>query len=118
MAWTTFATLGQGPATPDMLDGNFNILTVRAPVDCTVGGSTNALVLTPTSGLAPLNTFQFGMQFSGIAVASNTGGTTASVTGLAGSFPIYKDISTGSTVLTGGEIVAGTLFTIFFDPAL
>jgi hypothetical protein len=118
MAWTTFAALGQGPATPDMLDANFNILTVRAPIDCTVGGTPNALFLTPTSPVAPLNTFQFGMQFSGIALSNNTNGTTASVAGFAGTFTVYKDISSGSVVLTGAEIVAGTLFTLFFDPAL
>jgi len=117
MAWTTFAALGTGPATPDMLDGNFNILTVRAPFDCTVSG-TNTLTMVPVSGATGLGVFTFGTQFSGIAANSNTGAVTVSVTGFTGSFPVYKDIVGGPAVLTGGEIVAGTLFTLFFDQAL
>src|SRR5215469_4347342 len=110
MAWTTFAALGTGPATPDMLDGNFNILTVRAPFDCTVTG-TNTLTMVPVSGATGLGVFTFGTQFSAIAANSNTGAVTVS-------FPVYKDLVGGPTVMTGGEIVAGTLFTLFYDQAL
>jgi hypothetical protein len=117
MAWTTFAALGAGPATPDMLDGNYSILAVRAPVDCTCSG-TNTLTLVPINGTTGLSTFQFGMQFSAIAAASNTGAATATVTGLTGSFPIYRDNLSGPVPLTGGEIVIGTLFTLFYDQAL
>src|SRR5215472_9128325 len=102
MAWTTFTALGAGPATPNMLDGNFAILTTRAPFDCTVSG-TNTLTLTPTVGTTGLGVFAFGTQFSAIAAASNTGAVTASVVGFAGSFPVYKDLLSGPAVLTGGE---------------
>jgi len=116
MAWTTFANLTT--ATTPQLDGNFAILTALAPIQCTVTGSTNALTLTPVNAATPLNTYQTGMQFTGVAIATNTGAATAGVVGFSGTFNIYKDTSGGPVALTGSEIINLCQFTLSYDQAL
>ena len=115
MAWTTFSNLTQ--ATTVQLDNNLAILTALASITCTVTG-TNSLTLTPVNAAAPIAAYQQMMEFYGIAAATNTGATTVSVVGIAGSFNVYKDTSSGPVLLTGGEIVQNCEFSLVFDQAL
>lgn len=115
----TAATQGTGA----QLDQNNKLLGSVAPMPCTVSG-TNALTLTQqTSGSGAIATtiaitaYQTGMQFCGIASATNTGATTATV-GAIGALSVYKPSPTGPVVLAGGEIVIGCAFTLQYDAAL
>src|SRR5215831_9837124 len=115
MAWTTFANLTQ-PTLPE-LDGNFAILAVSAPVPCTVTGA-NSLTLSPINSGLPLAPFRTGQQFIAIAVNTNTGTANATVTGVPGTFNVYKDTSGGPVPLSGGEIVQNCEFTLIYDQVL
>src|SRR5215469_12023480 len=115
MACTTFANLTQ--ATTTQLDGNLAILTALAPIACSVTG-TNGLTLTPINAGAAVNAYQQNMQFTGVAAATNTGAVTATVVGIAGALPVYKDGTAGPVPLAGAEIVANCAFTLLFDQAL
>jgi hypothetical protein len=57
------------------------------------------------------------MQFTGIAVNTNTSSVSA-VVGTAGLLPVYKDTSGSPALLTGGEIVATCAFGLLYDSAL
>lgn len=117
MVWTTFAALGAGPATPNELDANLQILTYLAPVACSISG-TNSLTLTPTNAGAPLTAFQTNMQFTGIVLVTNSGPVVASVVGFPGSQNVYKDTLSGPVLLVGGELVANCAATFRYDQAL
>jgi hypothetical protein len=52
-----------------------------------------------------------------VAVASNSGATTARVGSLA-VLPVYKDKSGGPTALAGGEIIIHNFVTLIYDAAL
>jgi hypothetical protein len=107
------------PALPD-LDQNFLAFGVLAPIPCSVAG-TNALTLTQNSAneaaSIALAAYQNNVQVCGIAAATSTGATTARVGALA-SLPVYKDTVAGVMATTGGEIVVGTAFTLFYDSTL
>ena len=55
--------------------------------------------------------------FSGVAAATNTGGTTVAVNSLS-ALTVYKDTVAGPVALSGGEIVAGNVLYLIYDSAL
>jgi hypothetical protein len=102
------------------LDNNIATLSAAAPIPCTVAG-TNTLTLTQNGvGVVPssvITAYTLNMSFSGIASATNTGDTTATV-GSIGALHVFKDTPTGPALLTGGEIVNLCAFTLRYDSAL
>jgi hypothetical protein len=86
---------------------------------CTVSG-TNALILTalttPTVPSPPI-ALQAQLRVSGIATGTNTGATTANVSGT-GALAVYKDTASGPAVLSGGEIFVGNYIVLTYDAAL
>jgi hypothetical protein len=118
MAWTVFGALTT-PTLPQ-LDANFAILTALGPISCTIGGTAGALVLTPINTASPIAAYQQNMPFVGIAAHNNTFTATASVTGIVGTLPIYKDTVSGPVQLSGAgpEIVTGNIILLWFDQAL
>ncbi len=104
--------------TPQMveLDENFNAVGTCTPIPCTVSG-TNALTLTPFANTPDNSTLVTGMQFTGIAAATNTVGMTAAV---AGNSPliVYKDTPQGPKAMAVNELIIGCAFTLTYDLAL
>lgn len=102
------------------LDNNFTTFGALVPIPCGISG-TNTLVLTQSAaGLVPTPTIQgysTNMLFSGIAVSSNTGATTAAV-GSLGVLNVYKDTASGPALLSGGEIVVNNAISLRYDAAL
>lgn len=70
-----------------------------------VGGTPNAITLTPTT---PISSYQAGQAFSFIALAQNTGATTIATSGLAARNLLYAD----GTAMSGGELQAGSVYMI------
>lgn len=104
-------------ATGAQLDANFNAAGKLGTIPCAVAG-TNALTLTPTSGIAPtIATLSNYLCFSGVVVVTNTGAVTIAIGSLA-ALNAYKDGAAGPAALTGGELVAGCAFTAVYDSAL
>src|ERR1035437_374938 len=103
-----------------VLDNNIATLSAAAPISCAVSG-TNALTLTQNAaGLVPssvLTAYTQNQLFNGIASATNTGATTATI-GVVGALNVYKDTAAGPVALTGGEIVIGCAFSLRYDSAL
>lgn len=84
--------------------------------DCaTVGGTANAIVLTPTFGATPAALVKF-TRLTFQATANNTTATTIRY-GATGPGP-YNAYTNAGVALAGGEIVNGSWYTIGFDPAL
>jgi hypothetical protein len=113
-----FASLPQGDNPASLLDTQFNAVAGFTTIPCqaTVGGSANQLELQPfedaptvtvMSDLAPAFTF--------VAPVGSTGNVTANVAGL-GEFPVYKD--NGAVLVTGGDLVAGGIYTMTFSSTL
>lgn len=98
------------------LDANFNALGALTPIPCTVAG-TNTLTLTPNASTPSFTNYSNYMQFTGVALATNTGAATGQVGSLA-ALQIYKDSPAGPIVLTGSEIVANCQFTLIYDASL
>lgn len=74
----------------------------------TVGGTADAITLTPSPAIAA---YAAGQQFSFIASGANTGAVTVNVSGL-GAKAVTKN---GTTALTAGDIPSATLVTIIYD---
>ncbi len=102
-------------ATP-ALDANYDALGALTPVPCLVAG-TDSLTLTPLASTPTVAAYSNYMQFTGIAVQTNTSSVSA-VVGSASLLPVYKDTSGSPAVLTGGEIVATCAFGLLYDSAL
>jgi hypothetical protein len=100
----------------NQLDSNFNALGILAPTPCQIVGS-NILALNPLANAAAVTAYSTGMQFSGVASASNSGATTAGVPGLA-TLPVYRDTPSGPAACIGGEIINGCAVTFMYDAAL
>jgi hypothetical protein len=77
-------------------------------------GSANAQVLTPA---AAFTAFPTGSAVAWLAGFSSTGAATLAITGGFGPYPVMKDGPSGPVVLTGGEIVGGSVMTGYFDGA-
>lgn len=114
LTWTLFGNL-TNPGLGE-LDNNFTQLAAMASVPCTFSG-TNAITMTPLVSAIPIGTYFNYMVFMGIAVATNTGSTTASYGSLT-SLNVYKDSSSGPVALSGGEIVSGNAVFLTYDGAL
>lgn len=114
MAITLFAAVTQ--ATGQQLDDNLTLVSAQAPIPCTVTG-TNDLTLTQKSDVYSVTAYGNNMQLSGVAAASNSTAMTARLGSLA-ALNVYKDSGSGPVVLTGGELIAGNAFTLFYDATL
>ena len=102
-------------ATP-ALDTNYAALGALTPIPCDVAG-TNSLTLAPLASTPTVAAYSNYMQFTGIAVQTNTSSVSAIVNAVA-LLPVYKDTSGSPAVLTGGEIVATCAFGLLYDSAL
>lgn len=103
-------------ATGQQLDNNFAALGALTPIPCTASGA-NTIVLAANANTPTVAAYSNYMQFTGVAAQSNTGATTAKLGALA-TLSVYKASPGGPIALTGGEIVAGTAFTLMYDSAL
>lgn len=114
MAITLFAAVTS--ATGQQLDDNLLAVSNQAPIPCTVSG-TNDLTLTQEANTYTVAAYGNNMQLSGVAAGSNSTAMTARL----GSLPalnVYKDSGSGPIALTGGELIIGNAFTLFYDPTL
>lgn len=107
------AALGAHEAAPDphaqyVLESAFP--DAQALLACAVGGTANAITLTPPTGVvvAAYSTHQ---KFSFIASADNTGAVTVNVAGK-GVKAVKKN---GSVALDAGDIKAGAIYEIIYD---
>lgn len=97
-----------GLGNPEALTDSATLGTVRTGTyAATVGGTANAITLTPTLAIP---SYAAGYRFSFLPAANNTGATTVAVSGLAA-----KDLYSQGQVLRGGELVAGVPCEIEFD---
>jgi len=84
------------------LAGAVGTVPVYVPV---VGGTANAITLTPVS---PISSYAAGQTFTFIATAANTGATTINTSGLGARNLRYAD----GTAMSGGELQAGAPYII------
>src|SRR5262245_2200225 len=98
------------------LDADLAALGALTPIPCTVSG-TNALVLTPAANCPVINAYANYLQVSGVAVAANTAATTARVGSLP-ALPVYQTVVGGPLQATGGDLQAGSAFTLMYNSAL
>lgn len=111
-----FAFSNNTSPTGPQLDSDLAALGKLTPIPCSVAGS-NSITMTPNTDTPTVVAYATGMQFSGIASASNTTATQARV----GALPllnVYRDSPTGPIALSGGEVVIGNAFTLLYDAAL
>lgn len=73
----------------------------------TVGGTANAITLTPSPAIGA---YVAGQKFSFIVAATNTGTTTVAISGLAA-----KNLNNGTLSLGGGELRIGDVVTLLYD---
>lgn len=111
---TLFATLTT--ATGAELDAVLAELGALTTIACTVTG-TNTLQLTPDPLTPTIAAYAHLQGFSCVAVADNTGPTTAKVGGLA-TLNVYKNTSGGPAVLASGDIVTGNFLVLYYDVTL
>ena len=111
---TTFAALTT--ATGQQLDNNFSALGALTPIPCSVSG-TNAITMVTALNTPSVPSYANYAVFSGVAAATNTGGTTVAVNSLS-ALTVYKDTVAGPVALSGGEIVAGNVLYLIYDSAL
>ncbi len=114
MAITLFAAVTD--ATGQQLDDNLALVSAQAPIPCTVSG-TNTLTLTQESNTYTVTAYGNNMQLSGVAAASNATAMTARL-GALGALNVYKDTGSGPVITSGGELIAGNAFTLFYDATL
>ena len=106
----TFATQ-TGNVSASLLDANFSSLAV-SPIPCSVGGTANAITLTPLSTTLTLTSYAAGMSFIFEAVSTNTSTTvTIALPGLA-AVPVQID---PVTLLAIGQINAGSAYVVYYD---
>jgi hypothetical protein len=98
------------------LDANYNALGALTPIPCTVAG-TNAIVMTPQASTATVAAYSNYMQFTGIAVATNTTTVTVAVGALA-ALNGYKDVASGPVSLVNGDIAINSQIIAIYDSAL
>ena len=110
----TFAGLSTVPLSN--LDLNFAALGALTAIPCGVAG-TNALALTPQANTPTIAAYVNYQSFIGVAAAANTGGTTATVSGLS-ALSVFKDTQGGPVALAGGEIAAGNIISLTYDSAM
>lgn len=103
-------------ATGEQLDDNLTAVSNQAPIPCTVSG-TNDITLTQEADTYTVTAYGNNMQLSGVAAGSNSTAMTARLGSLA-ALNVYKDSGSGPIALTGGELVAGNAFTLFYDLTL
>lgn len=94
------------------LDSNFNALGSLVWVPCSVAG-TNTLTLTPGANY-PSVTYGSGLVVTGMLAGANTTSVVVNVSAL-GLKNVYKDSSSGPTVLTGSELVANNELILIYD---
>lgn len=77
----------------------------------TSGGAANIQTLSPT--IVPIS-YQIGASMRFLAGFTNTAAMTMNVSGL-GALNVFKATPTGPAALSGGEVVAGTIYTLVYD---
>lgn len=92
-ARTDYAAAGQ------VQDGSFTW--------CSVGGTADAITLTPTPAIAAYAT---GQEFRFLATATNTGATTIAVSGLSA-----KTVQNDGSALAAGDITNGKMYSVTYD---
>lgn len=114
----SFQTFPAGTFPAADWDQNWATVGLTANLICSVGGTANAIALTPVAGQPIAATFslQTGMVFWFVATASNTGATSIQVTGGSGS-TAYSVYDFNGVAITGG-ITSGSLYQVWFDPTL
>ena len=95
------------------ISAGFGALT---PIPCSVSG-TNAITMITALNTPSVPSYANYAVFSGVAAATNTGGTTVAVNSLS-ALTVYKDTVAGPVALSGGEIVAGNVLYLIYDSAL
>lgn len=97
-------------------DENFAAVGALGVAPCSMTG-TNAITLTPFADNPTISAYANYLVFSGVAAGTNTGPTTAALSGL-GFVNVYTNTDTGPQVLAGGEIVVGNYIVLIYDSAL
>lgn len=116
MTWTTFGSTPN--PTGQELDTNLLTLARMGAFPCTVGGSANAITLTPTDTNAPPNNAYANYQEYGfVAGATNNSAVTIKV-GTLPTLNAYKDTPSGPIALASGEIVQNCAYIAMYDLAL
>ena len=85
----------------------------RANAQYTVGGTANAITLTPSNTSYPVS-YVTGEVYCFKATAANTGATTENINSL-GAKNVFKQGTSGPTALVGGEIQSGQLVCNAYD---
>jgi len=106
MATYKFTGLGAGSARTDSCNIG-NVQDGTGVYVGTVGGTGNAITLTPSPAITA---YVAGQKFSFIVGATNTGSTTVAISGLAA-----KTCHNGTLALVGGELRIGDLVTVQYD---
>lgn len=102
--------------TGPQLDNNFLAYAVFTTIPCSVAG-TNALTLTQNSNTPTLTQLTNYIQFSAVALNTNTGAVTITHPSF-GTLNAYKDSPVGPVALSGDEIVQDCAFTMRYNSAL
>jgi hypothetical protein len=83
-------------------------------IGTTVGGTANAITITATVPAVSSYALSLGYSVTFKVAAANTGATTLAVGGTAAT-SIFKQSVTGPSALTGAELVAGQVVTVYYD---
>lgn len=109
-----FGTITATSGFLSLLDQNFNALGALVPVQCTCAG-TNAYTLTPIANNPTVNAYANYQPFLFTASATSTGAVTLKFGSLAALNAYGPD---GTTQLTTGNIVLGSMYIFYFNSAL
>ena len=106
-----FTGMGNGSAATDSATlGQVNSASGQYVGPSGVGGTPNAITLTPTT---PITAYAAGLQFRFAVEATNTGAATVAISGLSAR-AIAKG---GSTVLEAGDLTVGAMVLVIYDGA-
>lgn len=98
------------------LDANFAALGTFGVLRCAESG-TNVISLALTGNTPTISAYSDYLMLAAVAAGTNTGPTTASLSGL-GTLGVYKSTTAGAVQLSGGEIVAGNFFLLGYSSSL
>lgn len=99
------------------LDQNFAAIGESLYIGCTVAGSANAIVLTPTTGRPAVEGYTQLQGYSFFATSNNTGATTLQLSGL-GVLSVFKSTASGAAALVAGDVRAGNYYVAVYNSAL
>lgn len=113
----TFASLAAGNEPASLLDQNFNAVAAMGAIQCVASG-TNAITAVPIANMPVVTGYANYQSYGFIAANTNTAGTPTLLIGSGTARNLYKDTSSGPTVLAIGDIVAGNYYQVVFDSSL